>query len=92
MAMLMISDASDNTLAQYDEVGKRLAAAGQMHPPGRLSHVAARKGTGYLIVDVWESQEAFDRFAQTLRPLFAQVGGTVAPMQAYPVHNRIDRA
>jgi len=53
MAILMISDASDKTLAQYDEVGKRLAAAGQMHPPGRLSHAGVRQGTGYLLVAFW---------------------------------------
>ncbi len=62
MAILMIQDASEDTRASYDEVIKLLEAAGQGHPAGRQFHVAARKGNGYLVTDVWESQEALDRF------------------------------
>jgi hypothetical protein len=87
MAIVMIHDVSDGTLAEYDQVMRELEATGNAHPPGRLSHVAARKGTGYLIVDVWESQEAFDRFGQTLVPLLERAGGRVPAPQFYPVHN-----
>ena len=56
-----------------------------MHPPGRLSHVAARKGTGYLIVDVWESQEAFDKFFQEKLGQALQEAGLALPQpQAWP--------
>jgi hypothetical protein len=89
MAILMIHDVPDDTLAQYDQVIKELEAAGQGHPPGRLSHVASRHGDGYLVVDVWESQEAFDRFGQTLMPLVERAGGRVPPPQIYPIHNAI---
>ena len=51
-----------------------------MHYPGRftprstrsrssdrsIEHVAASTGDGYIVVDVWESQELLDQFAQTL--------------------------
>ena len=92
MAILMIGDISDGTLAQYDQIIKDLEAAGQGTPPGRLSHVAARKGSGFLVVDVWESQEALDRFAQTLGPLIERLGGRSAAPQVYPVHNTIKGA
>ena len=92
MAILMIHDGSDGTLAQYDQVRKELEAAGLGTPPGLLSHVAARKGNGYLVVDVWESEAAFDRFAQTLGPLLENAGGRGAPPQVYPVHNTIKGA
>ncbi|MBA2451209.1 MAG: hypothetical protein H0V51_24615 [Chloroflexi bacterium] len=92
MAILMIHDVSDGRLAEYDRVIKALEAAGQGNPPGRLSHVAARKGDGYLVVDVWESQEAFDRFGQTLVPLLEQAGGRVPTPQIHPVHNVIKGA
>ena len=91
MAILMIGDRSDDTLALYDQVIKDLEAAGQGTPPGRLSHVAARKGNGYLVVDVWESEAAFDRFAQTLGPLLEKAGHIASP-QGYPVHNTIKGA
>ena len=89
MAILLIQDASDDMLARYDEVIKQLEAAGQGHPPGRQFHVAARKGTGYLVTDVWESQEALDRFFQILGPLLQQAGSTPQQPQIYPVHNLI---
>ena len=90
MAILMISDAATDTVAQYDDVIQELEEAGHGNPPGRLSHVAALKGTGYVVVDVWESQEAFDAFAQALIPLIDAVGGSVPKIEVAPVHNRIN--
>jgi len=90
MAILMISDAATDTVAQYDEVIKKLENAGHGNPPGRLSHVAALKGNGYLVVDVWESQEAFDSFAQALIPLIKGAGGSLPKIEVGPVHNRIN--
>ncbi len=92
MAILMVHDVADGRLAEYDRVIQELEAAGQGNPPGRLSHVGARKGDGYLVVDVWESQEAFDRFGQTLVPLLERVGGRVPTPRIYPVHNTIKGA
>ncbi len=89
MAILMISDASEDALAHYDQVIKQLEVAGHEHPPGRQFHVAARKGTGYVVSDVWESQEAFDRFFHILGPLLQQVGSgsEQQSVQILPVHN-----
>ncbi len=94
MAILMISDASEDTLAHYDQVIKELEAAGHGQPSGRQFHVAARKGTGYVVTDVWESQEAWDRFSQILGPLLQQVGSRPEQrsMQILPVHNVIKGA
>ena len=94
MAILMISDASEDTLAHYDQVVKNLEAAGHGQPSGRQFHVAARKGTGYVVTDVWESQEAWDRFSQILGPLLQQVGSgpEQRSMQVLPVHNVIKGA
>ena len=92
MALLFIHDGSNDTLAQYDEVVRQLEAAGHGQPPGRLSHVAARKGNGYIVTDVWESQEALDRFAQTVMPLLQQVGAAPPQTHIYTVHNIIKGA
>ncbi len=94
MAILMISDASEDTLAHYDQVVKNLEAAGHGQPSGRQFHVAARKGTGYVVTDVWESQEALDRFSQILGPLLQQVGSgpEQRSTQVLPVHNVIKGA
>ncbi len=91
MAILLISDASEDLLAHYDQVIKELDATGHGQPPGRQFHVAARKGTGYVVTDVWESQEAFDRFFQILGPVLQQVGSgpEQQSVQILPVHNVI---
>ncbi len=90
MAILMLQDGSEDTLAIYDEAIRRLEAVGAGHPPGRVSHAAARKGDGYLVADVWESQEALDTFFQTLGPILAQQGSTGGkPPEIYPLHNLI---
>ena len=88
MAITLVFDAPGMTAAQYDGIISGLAAAGEETPRGRLYHVAAAKPDGWLVVDVWESEEALNRFAATLMPLIAQNGVTVTP-QMYPVHNRI---
>jgi hypothetical protein len=94
MAILMISDSSEDALAHYDEVIKQLEAAGHGQPSGRQFHVAARKGTGYVVTDVWESQEAMDRFFEILGPLLQQVGteSDRQSLQILPVHNVIKGA
>jgi hypothetical protein len=91
MALLVIHDASQDALAQYDEVIKRLDETGLGHPPGRLSHVAARKGDGYLVADVWESQESFESFGDKLVPMIVEAGGTPVRPEVLPVHNMITR-
>ena len=90
MAIVMISDAATDTVAQYDDVIQKLQDAGHGNPPGRLSHVAALKGTGYFVVDVWESQEAFDAFAPALIPLIEAAGGSLPKIEVAPVHHRIN--
>jgi hypothetical protein len=91
MAIISIHslDQDAGTLASYDEVIKQLEATGHGHPPGRRSHLAACKGDSYFVVDVWDSQEAMDRFAQALIPLLKRAGIPVAQPQIYPVHNLI---
>jgi hypothetical protein len=88
VALTLVFDAPGMTAAQYDGIMRGLEAAGEGTPRGRLFHVASPKPDGWLVVDVWESQETLDRFANTLMPLIQQTGVDVRP-QAYPVHNRI---
>ncbi len=94
MAILTIVDASDDMLAHYDQVVEQLEAAGHGQPSGRQFHVAARKGSGYVVTDVWESQEALDRFREVLDPLLHQAGSNLDPQstQILEVHNVIKGA
>ena len=91
MAIVVVSDAGTDSVEQYDQVIKQLEEAGHGNPPGRLSHTCALKDNGsYLVVDVWESPEALQRFAQVLMPLIEAVGGGSPNLQISPVHNMIN--
>ena len=77
------------TAKQYDQTVKDLEAAGASAPKGRLYHVASSKAGGWFVVDVWESEELLNAFAQTLMPILQKAGVTPTPPQIHPVHNII---
>jgi len=72
---------------QYDQTIGRLEAAGQGAPAGRLYHVAFEGGTGLHVFDVWDSQESFDAFGQTLMPILGELGIDPGAPHISKVHN-----
>lgn len=48
-------------------------------PEGQIYHVAAEADEGILIAAVWESEEACNRFLETLMSKDAVEGGLVGP-------------
>ena len=74
---------------QYDDVVRRLEAAGAGSPPGRSYHCAFSGGSGLHVFDVWESQESFDQFGQTLMPILGEVGVDPGEPMISEVHNII---
>ena len=77
------------TAQQYDQTLKELAAAGKGNGPGRLYHIAAQQTDGIFVTDVWESEEALNKFAETLIPILIKNGVTPAQPTITPVHNII---
>jgi hypothetical protein len=75
--------------AQYDECIKQLAAAGAGAPAGRLYHVCFEEESNLRVFDVWDSQESFDNFGQTLMPILAGLGIDPGTPAVCPVHNII---
>jgi len=59
---------------QYDEVIKRLDAAGAGSPQGRIFHVAFGDPDALRVSDIWDTKENFERFGQTLMPILQDVG------------------
>ena len=82
------------TLEQYDQVLQKmgLTPAGAT-PPEAISHWVAETDDGIRVVDVWETREAYDRFAQEqVGPYSAEVGITEPPeIRFYEVHNYLGR-
>jgi hypothetical protein len=70
MAVCLIFDVPGATQVQYEQVMNE-ASPGNRPPSGLISHVGGPTDNGWCVVEVWESQEAADRFfSDTLqRPL-----------------------
>jgi hypothetical protein len=81
---------------QYDEVMALMSPCDgtRPSPPGALFHWAAATGDGIRIVDVWETQEQFDAFAQAeIGPYSQQVGIPAPPeVTVTPVHAYLERS
>lgn len=50
---------------------------------GLLAHIAGHGESGFRVVDVWESEEAFARFGETLMPILQNLGIESKP-EVYP--------
>jgi hypothetical protein len=89
MALGLYFTPSSFTPARYDEVIKRLEAAGAGAPAGRLYHCALEADGLIQVFDVWESQESFEAFGATLVPLMTELGADPGHPMISPVHNII---
>lgn len=82
------------TAQQYDQTWAELRKAGQTHPHGLHHHAAGQQGNNWLVVDVWESAEAFQKFGETLMPILQRLG--IPTDQTAPVitklHNEYEGA
>ncbi len=85
MAILVTFPPASLRAEQYDDVIRRLEAAGAGQPPGRL-HVAAGDRASLRVVDVWESPEAFEAFGQALLPILQQMRIPLPLPEMTPVH------
>lgn len=90
MVILAIFEMPGMTAGQYDEVDAALAEAGVREPEGRLQHVAAPTDDGWLVIDLWESEEQMGPFADVLAPVLEQFGVQSAEPRIYHVHNMIE--
>ena len=77
------------TARLYDECIKRLAKAGAAHPKGRTYHSCFGPPDKLMVFDVWDSQESFDRFGQTLNPILQEMGIDAGSPQIMPIHKII---
>ncbi len=74
MAVVTTLEFPGLTREQYEAAGADLSAAGS--PDCILYHTCGPVADGWRIVDVWESQEAFDRFVDGRHlPAVRRVGG-----------------
>jgi hypothetical protein len=80
------------TQERYEESLRRLSGGKtRMQSPadwpveGLLAHVAGQGESGFRVVDVWESEDSFRRFGETLMPILQEIGVEGQP-DIYPAH------
>ena len=89
MTLTIVFTPKGMSKAKYNEVLRRLEAAGVGAPPGRLFHTCFGPDGQLRVVDVWASQEQFDKFGAVLMPILAAVGIDAGVPDVQPQHNSI---
>ena len=91
MAVVIFHQGPGLTQESYEETVRRLTGKARMESAadwpveGILVHTAGEAEGGFCVVDVWESEEAVRRFAETLMPVLQEVGIEAEP-EIYPAH------
>jgi hypothetical protein len=86
MAVFDFRGDSDDLATRYDDVLHKVVAVS----PGRpIVHLAAPREYGFMVVDVWTSQEAFESFRGNadFRRVLQESGLPEPEVRCYPVHN-----
>jgi len=89
MAVVLVSQGPGLTRETYEEVVRKMTGKERMESPsdwpvpGLLVHAAGQGEQGFRVVDVWESEEACNRFGEALGALMQEAGVTAQP-ELYP--------
>ncbi len=92
MAVVLVHQGPGLTRENYEKVVQRVSdGKSQMESPsdwpveGLLVHAAGEGPGGFRVVDVWESEEAAQRFGEKLTPILEEAGVTT-DVEVYPAH------
>jgi hypothetical protein len=86
MAIGLVFQAPGVAQAQYDQMHRELSPTNELEP-GQLYHAAGPTENGFCVIEVWESQEALQRFfASKLGPVL-QAAQINVPPTIFPVTN-----
>ena len=96
MAVMVVHHGATLTQEKYDEACRRLLngtkdrleSLSDWPADGIVSHVAGQGPDGFYVADIWESEEAFGRFAEKLGPVMQELGVEEQPL-VFPAHNAI---
>lgn len=76
MAYAFVQDVA----ASWDQYERVTAGLTCPAPSGLIMHLAGPTDEGFRIIDVWDSEQAFERFkAERLQPALAALGGPSRP-------------
>ncbi len=92
MPIVAVFQSPNLTREKYEESVRRLSGGkarmgspADWPVPGLLVHAAGQGASGFRVVDVWESEDAFRKFGEKLMPVLKAVGIEGQP-DIYPAH------
>lgn len=94
MAIVLVVQGPGLTKEQYEASVKVVSTRGILESPadwpveGLLAHIAGEGPNGFRVVDVWESEDAMQRFGEKLIPALNELGVEAEP-EIYPAHTFI---
>ena len=74
------------TAKQYDQAWEEVRKAGHSNPEGCIYHVGGQQGNNWVVVDVWESIEAFNKYGEILMPILTKLGVALVQPVITPVY------
>jgi hypothetical protein len=74
------------SLEQFNEVHRRLDAAGHGEDPHRLHHSCIGEDGDLMVYDIWDSPESMEAFGAVLLPIPQEVGVDAGTPAVMPVH------
>jgi hypothetical protein len=89
MAVLLLLTVTPATQQQFDQldgrVGESMGQAGGP-PAGLMSHVVYPHGEGFVIAEVWRTQDEGQPYVEeVLRPFLIELGMTATESTVFPV-------
>jgi len=91
MAVGIVMQFEGSNLEQYDRVIEKMGLSpGEPLPPGGVFHWVTKTDDGIQVIDVWETREQFDKFAQEqIGPITAEEGMSPPELAFHDVHNHM---
>ena len=87
MAVAVLFSPVAMSAEQYDEATQRLEVADAGSPVGRIYHVCFGPRDKLRVFDLWDSEDHFDAFSRTLRPILEDLGINSGEPDLFDVHN-----
>lgn len=72
--------------SKLDKAWEECRVKGYANPKGLLHHVGGVQGNNLIVVDVWESEDAFNKFGEILMPIMNKLGFPSNKPIITPVH------
>ena len=92
MSVVLVDQGPSLNQEKYEEILRRLTGGkSRLESPsdwpveGLLVHVAGHSSQGFRVIDVWQSEQACNRFGEILAPILQEVGVDDQP-ELYQAH------